>query len=313
MRLFTCLFIVLFIIVGSSCRKNKTLRTDTLTTGVASIGIDDCFLPVINEEIAVFEGLNIDADIQPVYGSEDRVIKQFLEDSLRLIIAARDLTEKEKETIRQKKLNPRSQRIAIDAIALIINKTNTDSIISLSALKKIMTGDITSWKQINPNSDLGNISVVFDNQNSSTLKYIQDSITNNIPFSKENVFALNTNKEVIDYVSEKANSIGIIGVNWVSNPHDGIDKDIKNIRLMSISKSDIATINNSFKPYSAYIKLGYYPLTRNVYVILSDFRETLPAGFVNFVLSEKGQRIIMKAGLIPAIQPSRDIQIKDSF
>lgn len=311
------LLLVISIIIGiSSCNKSekRILRTDTLTSGVATIGIDDCFAPIIKEEIAVFEGLNEEALLNPVYGNEVDIVKLLLQDSLRLIVAARDLTSNEKQIIKQNNLQPRSQKIAVDGIALIINKENNDSVISISTLKKIMLGNITSWKQLNSESNLGNIMVVFDNKNSSTVRFIKDSINTGDAIAGKSLHALKTNKEVIDYVSKTPNAMGIIGVNWISNLNDTTHNSfIKDIRVMSVSKSETATVDNSFKPFPAYLALGDYPLTRDVYIILSDLRGTLPAGFVNFVAGDSGQRIILKAGLLPATRPMRVVSIQDSF
>lgn len=316
MKKYGSLFLIVLLLMAiTACNNEKrALRTDTLTSGVASIGIDDCFGPIVNEEIAVFQGLNDEASINPVYGDEVSVIKLLLQDSLRLVVAARDLTSDEKEIIKQNNLQPRSQKIAVDGLALIVNKSNNDTLINLSTLKKIMTGDITSWKQLNPNSSLSDITVVFDNQNSSTVRFIKDSINSGQAIAGKSLNALKTNKEVIDYVSKTPNAMGVIGVNWISNPNDTTNNSfIKDIRVMSVSKSENATVQNSYKPYPAFLALGNYPLTRDVYIILSDLRDTLPAGFVNFVGGDSGQRIIVKAGLLPATRPMRVVSIQDSF
>lgn len=82
---------------------------------------------------------------------------------------------------------------------------------------------------------------------------------------------------------------------------------------MSVSKADVATAENSFKPFAAYLVLKKYPLTRDIYIIISDVRDGLPAGFVSFSAGEKGQRIILKAGLYPATVPTRLVRINQTL
>ncbi|MEN9918938.1 MAG: hypothetical protein RL662_1374 [Bacteroidota bacterium] len=300
-------------IFSISCNRNKITRTDTTTSGYAEIAVDDCYARIIDEEINVFEALNKEASIVPHYSGEVDVINKLLKDSIRLVIAARDLTDAEKQGLKAKLLQPRSQKIAIDGVALIINKENNDSLISVSTIKKIMTGGITSWKEINPQSKYDKISVVFDNPNSSTVRFIKDSINRGLPLA-QTLNALDNNKEVLDYVSRTPNAIGLIGVNWISNPNDTTNLSfIDKVRTMSVSKSEIPTIRNSFQPFAAYLAMGEYPLRRDVYIILSDLRGTLPAGFVNFVVGDRGQRIILKSGLVPATRPMRLISVKEHF
>ncbi|QIK55349.1 phosphate ABC transporter substrate-binding protein [Dysgonomonas sp. HDW5B] len=307
--------VLLLMIIFSACNNGqiKVTRTDTLTSGVAEIAVDDCFAPIIQEQIDVFEALNDEASIIPIFASEVDVINLLLKDSVRLVIAARDLTDAEKQGLLNKKLQPRSQKIAIDGIALIINQENTDSLISVSALKKIMTGEIDSWKSINPHSKYDKISVVFDNPNSSTVRFIKDSINRGEPLA-ETLKAMDNNRAVLDYVAKTPNAMGVIGVNWINNPGDTTNLSFTNkIRVMSVSKSDEPTIQNSFQPFAAYLALGEYPLRRDVYIILSDLRGTLPAGFTNFVADDRGQRIILKAGLVPATRPMRLISVQEHF
>lgn len=310
------LFCILGLIIFSSVSCNeriKITRTDTPTSGNAKIGVDDCYAPIIEEELNVFEKLNPDASIIPYNANEVDIINMLLKDSIRLIVTARDLTDAEKQGLKNKKLQPRSQKIAIDGIALIINKENTDSLISVSAIKKIMTGKINSWKELNSHSKYDKISVVFDNPNSSTVRFIKDSINRGEPLS-ENLKAVDNNKAVLDFVSNTPNSIGVIGVNWISNPSDTTNLSFTNkVRVMAVSKNDVPTVTNSVQPFAAYLALGEYPLRRDMYVILSDLRGTLPAGFVSFLTGDSGQRIILKAGLVPATRPTRLLSVQEHF
>lgn len=311
------LFFLIFAILvsASSCDRRKITRTDTFTSGEAVIAVDANFQPILKEVIAVFEGTNPDAVVTPHYMSEVDALNLLLKDSVRLIVATRDLSKQEKEFIETKKLKPRSTLIAKDALALIVNKENPDSLITKSVIKKIMSGEIKTWAQVNPDTQnkLGEIKVVFDDTNSSTVRYVKDSLLMGQPLA-ENLAVQENHRAVIDYVSKAPNALGIIGVNWISNENDTTSLSfVDKVKVMSVSTSDVAIRANSYEPFPAYIALGYYPLTREVYVILTDYAETLPAGFVHYIAGEVGQRIIMKAGLVPGTKPTRLIQIKDSF
>lgn len=313
--------LILFVSI-TSCQEAKPYRTDTPTSGFCEIVADECFAPIVQEQVDVFEGLNKEATVIPTYANERKAFELFLADSMRVLIAARELTEGEKQIIKERKQTLRSQNYATDAVALIINKENTDSLITMSDIKKIMTGKISSWKELNPNSKLGNIDVIFDSPNSSTVRYINDSICQGEPLgsnlkaysadsvSNIDLFDKTPNLEVIDYVSSNPNALGIIGVNWISNPRDTTKLSFTNkIRVMSVSKADVATLENSYKPFAAYIKLEEYPLRRDLYIMITDVRGGLPSGFVNFAARENGQRIILKAGLIPAYGVTRVVKV----
>jgi len=307
------LIFALFLTFVSCSERKKITRTDTPTSGFASFVGDDCYAPIINDQFKVFEALNQEAFLTPYYTNEVEAVNLMLKDSLRLAVLARDLTEDEKQGLRNKNLNPRSQKIAIDGIALIINKENNDSLISIPRLTKIMTGELTSWKEINPDSKYDAISVVFDNPNSSTVRFIKDSICREKPLF-DGLRAMDNNQSVLDYVARTPNSMGIIGVNWISNPKDSTNLTFSDkIRVMSISRTEPATRNNSYQPLPAFLALGNYPLTRDVYVVLTDLRGTLLSGFMNFLSGDRGQRIMLKAGLVPATRPVRLVSVSDHY
>jgi phosphate transport system substrate-binding protein len=310
MKLTRFLFLFLFAVLIFSCnRKRGAERTDTSTSGEARLACDDCFLPIISEEISVFQALNMEATIHPNYTNEVDAMNLLLKDSLRLVIAARDLTPSEKKALQDKNLLPRSCKIAVDGIALIINKTNRDSLITVSQFKNILAGKIQQWSDLYPGSRTGTIKVAFDNPNSSTVRYIQDSVFQKRIMNK-NIFACKNNKAVIDYVSNTPNAIGVIGVSWVSNPKDTTKLSfIPSIRVMAVSPYDEARDDNSYLPFPAYLALGKYPLARDIYAITSDVPGCLPSGFMNFLGGDRGQRIIMKAGMLPATRPMRLVRV----
>lgn len=296
----------------SACQgKPKDSRTDTYTSGVIAIAADESFRPIVQEEIDVFEGLTPLAGIVPRYVTEVEAVNLLLKDSLRLAITSRRLTPEEMNSFNSRKFFPQEIKIAIDGLALITNPNNPDSLITVNELRSILTGETKRWKELYPSSRLGDIRLVFDNKNSSTVRFAADSICKGAPLSSD-LKALKTNREVIDYVAQTPDAIGIIGVNWLSDRNDSTGLSFScEVRLMSVSAAAEATPQNSFKPYQAYLYYGDYPLTRSIYALLNDPRSALPWGFASFLASDRGQRIILKSGLVPATQPVRVVNVKD--
>ncbi|ADQ79331.1 phosphate ABC transporter substrate-binding protein, PhoT family [Paludibacter propionicigenes WB4] len=302
-------FFILFLV---SCQpKVKDKFTDTYTEGVIPIAVDENFKPIIQEEVDVFEAMYPKAGIVPHYTNEVDAINLLLKDSVRFVIATRPLSSNEELSFKSRKFSPRSYKLATDGIALIINNHNPDSLISVDQIKSILTGKVTNWKDIYPKSKLGKFQIVFDNKNSSTVRYAIDSICRGQKLASS-LSAQNTNPEVIDYVSKTPNAIGVIGVNWLGNEKDTTNLSFKNeIRVMSVSSEEEATTSNSYKPFQAYLFYGYYPFTRTIYVIVNDPRGSMPSSLTSFMTGDRGQRIILKSGLVPATQPIRIVNIKD--
>ncbi|MFA5044743.1 MAG: substrate-binding domain-containing protein [Paludibacter sp.] len=311
MKSFKFLYLFVSLLLFSCQNKSKDNSTDTYTSGVISIAVDESFQPIVQQELDVFEAQFPQAGIVPVYTNEVNAINLLLKDSVRFAIATRALSPGEENYLISKKFSPRSYKIATDGIALIINKQNPDSLISVNNIKSILTGDVKNWNEIYPASRLGKFIVVFDNPNSSTVRFAIDSICHGKALSS-GLKAQSTNQEVINYVSKTKNAIGIIGSNWLNNVKDTTNLSFNDqVRVMSVSAGSVATVDNSYKPFQAYLFYGYYPLSRNIFIILNDPRGSLPSGLTSFFTSDRGQRIILKSGLVPATQPVRIVNIKD--
>lgn len=212
-------------LILSSCNRNKQKQENTIenttTSGVITICVDETLKPIIEEEIEVFEGLYPKANIIPKYTSEVTAFNELFADSVKLIVATRSLTDEEIQSLQANNLYPKVSKIAIDGVALITNRNNPDSLVTLDQLRDIFTGKITKWDQLNPKSRMGDLEVVFDNTNSSTVRYVIENINKGQELTG-NIKATYDNEGVIDYVSKVPNAIGVIGSNWdrQSKRHD---------------------------------------------------------------------------------------------
>lgn len=284
-----------------SCGGNSIVsQDDTHSRGKAEIFIEESYKPLFETSIYTFEGLYPSAHITPVYETEGEIIKTFFEKKAMTICITRDFTPAEKAQLRKAQIEVRSDIIAYDAVALIINPNNPDSTLSVDRLKRILTGQDTLWTTSGKR-----INVVFDNANSANFNYMR-KLTGDVPLPK-NVYAVKSNEDVIKHVKENPSSIGIIGVNWISDHDDKTVLDfLSGIRVMGVSKTEGG---EAFQPYQAYIYTKEYPLTREVWMINMASRSGLHSGFVNFMQQEKGQLIIHKSALVTASAPVRVIEM----
>lgn len=333
---FSVLLFILILSCASCNSRKKITRLDTVTSGLAMIGVDESFAQVIDEQIMVFEAKYPDASIIPVYTTEKNLYDLLMKDSIRLILGTRELSKAELFEFEEKQRTVKTFKLASDAIALVVNKQNPDSLLTMNQIKGVMTGELLTWKDINPKSKLGNIDIVFDTPKSSVIRFIQTTICDDKPLTMNasaitsdstsiNLNDVNSNLAVIDYVASHPNALGVVGVSWIlpsENTPNFLYED--KIKVVALTRSDKATIENSFKPTqfnialeSAYRlseeknELPGYPLYRELYIINTDVFGGLPFGFQNFLLSERGQKIISKSGLIPEKKPSRIIEVTE--
>jgi phosphate transport system substrate-binding protein len=292
---------------GCQERDKKGNILDTPTTGSIRIMADEGYKPIVETSIDVFDSIYRQAQIKPIYTSEGQAVNALIKDSIQVIIITRKLNSDELEYFKQRGFVPPMTPIAHDAVAFVLNPANLDTVFTVDQIREIITGKINSWKQINPQSPLKDIQLVFDNALSGTVSYAKDSIARGEPITPK-AAALNTNEEVIKYVNKSKNAIGIIAANWISDTDDkGVQGFRKDIKIVDIAKAPGKT---GYGPYQAYMATNQYPFKRTVYIINAQARKGLGLGFASFLASDRGQRIVLKDGLLPAQAPTRLIKVQ---
>ena len=280
--------------------------TDTPTSGEVNVVVDESFQKLFDNQVYTFESIYPNAKIHVKYLPENDALTRMMNDSCKVVVMCRDITAKERKSFEAKNLFPISTKIAEDAIVLLVNPENTDTVLTVERVKSILLGKDSLWSQLNKGSSLGKINVVFDNTGSANARYMKDTLLGGTDFSK-NVFAVKSNPEVVDYVSKHKDAIGFLSVNWVSDIDDSLTTNtLKKVKMVGISKEEGT---EPVKPYQAYIKTKDYAFTRSVYMINRQTRAGLGMGFVSFVAGDKGQLMILKSGLVPAVAPVRLVEI----
>ena len=301
------------ILAFTACNNSgKPEITDTPTSGHLRISVDESFAPIIDSHVYTFQKLYKYARVEAAYKPEGEVVKDLLTDSARVIIISRKLTPDELKVFERLKLTPRVNRVAVDGVALIVHPDNPDTLLTFQQVRNIFTGKAAGWDQVSGKNKASDITIVFDNTGSSTARYILDSINLKQPLPAK-VFAAKSNPALIDYVSKNPNAIGVLGVNWISDRDDSTAVNFLNkIKVVGVSKeTNPVSTDSYFQPHQAYLAQGTYPLRRDLYVISREARAGLGTGFASFVAGDKGQRIFLKPGLMPAQGQIRFVTITE--
>lgn len=292
-----------------SCSKPKP-NANWLAEDDVNVAIDETFKPIMSDIAETFAMANPESEVRAIYASEDSVIRLLVNDSLRCCIATRKLTERERTIVKGRTLGVNQAMIASDAIALIVNKENLDSLITLPEIKDIVSGKITRWEQLKHHSRKGELKLVFDHSGSSTVRFMKDSLCNGADL-KGNVFASEgkTNLSVIDMVKNDPTIIGVVGTNWLKGNSATPLSDFSklDVNVMRVALADDG-VSKYVRPYQYYIATGDYPLLRSVYIIHTDPRsKSFVKNFYYFVKGQKGQTIICNSSQLLPITP---VQVK---
>jgi phosphate transport system substrate-binding protein len=288
--------------------KGPYVMPDSPTSGNIRIVADESFQPIVRAEVSAYTSLYKNAHIAPAYKPEKEVISDFLNDSVDVVVTSWAPSEELVKNLLKAQVVAKTVLVAYDALALVLNKENPDSLLTFDDIKNIFTGNIKDWKQINPKSNLGGIKVIFDNDKSANIRYFKEkfSLPEQLP---SNFFAVKSNPEVINYISQSREAIGIVSVNWISDSDDSASAGFSNqVRVVAVS-AEFLDKNTFYKPVQGSIYDKSYPFVRETNIVTRETSYGLGSGFIAWVSGEQGQRIILKSGLVPATMPVRLVRV----
>lgn len=293
--------LVVFVFLFAMCNqksKNESGK-ETILKGSLDIAVDETVKPIVDDQVAVFEGTYYGAKINVKPESEAEVINDLLNQKTKVAVTARNLSQEELTRFEKSKIKPRVTPFATDAIAFIKSKNNNDTLIALKTVIDFMQG----------NSNTGIKGLVFDNPNSSTVRFMKElAKVKNVP--SQNVFSFKTNEEVIKFVSENDGMIGVVGVNWLSQPSPNMVDIVKKINVLSVKGLNS---NEYYSPTQNDLAEVKYPLARELFIINCQGYNGLGMGFGSFIAGDIGQRIVLKSGLLPIKTPGRKLQIRNEL
>jgi len=121
----------------------------------------------------------------------------------------------------------------------------------------------------------------------------------------KDVYTFSTNNEVLKFVSENDGMIGVVGVNWLSQPEPSMSAVVSKVNVLSVKglKSE-----GYFSPSQNNFAEGTYPLLRELYIVNCQGTSGLGMGIASFISGDIGQRIVLKSGLLPYKIPQASAQ-----
>ena len=219
-------------------------------------------------------------------------IKALMNQTADIANASRFLKSSEIEAMHEQKKYFVPLVIGYDGIAVIVNPDLGIDSISIDTLYKIYTGQITEWSQIDSKLPKKTIVAYSRNTASGTFEVWLEKVLKGDKLSPRIQMVESTQAE-IESVARNPYAIAYTGMGYVTD-------QVKALKIDGIEPS----VQN--------VLAGKYPLSRPLFVFfdLSRFGNAWPekgivASYIRFILSPEGQKIVEKAGYIPAYGTGR--------
>lgn len=292
-----CILTAFVVLISCSERGNKSNKDDILS-GEVPVLVDESLLPLILEQKEVFESSYYNAKIKLISKPEVQAVNDLIKGEASIIILSRELTEEEKKSFDQRSLNPRIYPIAYDAVVLL-GSADVDSTIKSTDIIDMISGKAVDGK-----------SLVIDNPNSSVVRYFRE-LGKVDKIASTYIQVQGSADSILHAVAEGSKKVGIMSYNQYLSLQSSFTKKDK-IRILSVLNDTLST-PKYVKPSQASLSTGEYPLRREIKILNYQPNLGLGMGFSAFLTGDRGQRIVLKSGLLPAKMPGREIIIRDKI
>jgi phosphate transport system substrate-binding protein len=200
---------------------------------------------------------------------------------------------------RKFRYKPTAFPVAIDALAVYVNKDNPVQGLTMAQVDAIFSKsrrgghieNIQLWKQTGLNGDFGNspISIYGRNSASGTYGFFKEHALKNGDY-KDEVKEQPGSASVVQSVSEDQAGIGYSGIGYLTS----------NVRAVPLAEKEGMPLKEASQQNADD---GSYPLWRHLYLYVNKAPnkplDPIVGEFIKFIYSKEGQKVVVKDGFFP--------------
>lgn len=256
-----------------ACSKN------TSSKGIEIVGSDTLLELVQAQGEAFVKKTKISVNVTG--GGSGVGIAKILDGVIDIANASRAMKSKELVKAKKKGLDIKEVKLAIDAIAVIVNPGNPVSNLSAAQLEAIYKGEVTNWKEVG-GPDVP-VSLYGRQSSSGTFAYFRKKVLHKKDYS-DKMKRMNGNAQIVAAVKADKGGIGYVGIGYVASGKTGV-------KMMGV--------NGVLPNDKEKVLAGKYYISRYLYQYINGVPKGNQKKFLQFALSEEGQKIVEETGFYP--------------
>lgn len=239
-----------------------------------------------------YHGQHSDVAIAVTGGGSGTGIAALINGTVDIANASREMKENEIEEARANGIEPVEHRVAIDALAVIVNRENPVSQLTIDQLADMFTGRITNWSEVG--GEDAPIVLVSRETNSGTHVYFLEKVVRKGDSDNKDIFAPQTmlmpsSVGITSEIQRNPRAIGYDGLGYVTE-HE---------KTIAIAKD---TSSPFVLPSVASGSDGSYPIARGLYMYTAGEPTGAIADYLTWIVGPEGQQIVADLGFVPLPQ-----------
>ena len=206
-----------------------------------------------------------------------------------IAMSSREIEEKETVAAAEKNIFPVEYMIGLDGLAILVNKNNPVTGLTLEQLRNIFMANITNWKEVGGQDR--KIVILSRESNSGTHMFFKERVLRHNNKKSNDEFSprallMPSSQAIYDEVSQNPHALGYVGMGYIND-------NVKAISVAADENSDY------FYPNPYNVMTGKYPILRPLYLYTNGEPRGVVKEFIDYALSEEGQKIVEETDFVP--------------
>jgi len=242
----------------------------------------DTVLPLSQKFAESFMKINPSQTVTVTGGGSGVGILALLEGTTDLAQLSRKIKFDERQKLQSSGKSAKEITVAYDALAVVVHPSNKVENLTREQLEGIFTGKIKNWKEVG-GEDLRIIPYARETS-SGTYEFFRESVLKNKNYMT-GIMSMPATGAVVQSVSQTKGAIAYIGLAYMN-------RTVKSIHV-SYDKG-----KTYIEPSVENAKNSTYPIVRPLFYYYEAKSEKTVKPFIDFVLSDAGQKIVSEIGFI---------------
>lgn len=283
-KLFVLLMSSIVLVSCNNSQKSSEDSTETKAVSTQSVRIkgSETVLPISEKAVQVYLKDHEGANLMVTGGGSGVGISSLLNKSTDIAQTSRKIKFSEKQKIEADGRNLKEVIIAYDALAVIVHPENKVNNLTREQLEDIFTGKIKNWSELG-GDDL-EILPYSRETSSGTYEFFKDNVMSGKNYAS-GIMSMPANGSIIQSVGQTKGAISYVGVAYIN----------QSVQPVSVSFDQGETF---VAPTAKNVKNESYPIVRPLYYYYLVTPEQPEKEFMDFILSDEGQKIVEEVGYI---------------
>ncbi len=235
---------------------------------------------------------NKDVTIQVTGGGSGTGIAALLNKTTNLANCSRLINDAELKKAKDNGIEIAEYKIALDGLAVIVNRENPINELTMKQLMGIYTGYYKNWKEVG-------------GPNKKIIRYSRESNSGTYVFFKEHVLldrdyapdcqTVSGTSAVAEAVSRDKWGIGFGGLAYFEKIHE-----LKIVKVKKLANTPaVSPIKEDRSVNYEQIWNGEYPIARYLYIYIVGKPTLTIKKYIDWILGDEGQKIVANIGYVP--------------